>query len=52
MEALAFNCKLRLGWKDLPGANTPAYNGFSLITAIEILITLNPGPNVIKLFCL
>jgi len=37
----------RLGWKDLPGANTKAYYKNSELPAIKSIITLIPGRNQI-----
>ncbi len=34
---------IRLGWKGLPGINTPAYYTHLLITTVKRFVTLTPG---------
>ncbi len=41
---------IRLGWKRLPGANTPAYYEHSLITDVRSFITLCLWPDPITHF--
>jgi len=39
-----------LGWKGLPGKNTPAYYEHSKVTEEKSFVILSPGVNVKKLF--
>jgi len=40
MCALALPANIRLGWKGLPGANTPSYYDTATITAVKGFIGL------------
>ena len=50
LHSLALSTNIRLGWKDLPEANTLAYYEHSSIKEVKGFITLVPGANVIKPF--
>ncbi len=42
-KAMALMANIGLGWKGLPGINTPAYHESSKITDKQCFITLGPG---------